>query len=96
MIGDMLQGLIESVRAEERKNYVLRILAVIGAIAAIAAIAYGIYRFLTPDYFDDYDDDDSLVLNRLILRAARLSAGLPFILGCRRVEIRPMREGELV
>ena len=58
MIGDMLQGLIESVRAEERKNYVLRILAVIGAIAAIAAIAYGIYRFLTPDYFDDYDDDD--------------------------------------
>ena len=34
MIGDMLQGLIEEVRAEERKNYVLRILAVIGAIAA--------------------------------------------------------------
>ena len=58
MIGDMLQGLIEAVRAEERKNYVLRILAVIGTIAAIAAIAYGIHRFLTPDYFDDYDDDD--------------------------------------
>lgn len=34
------------------------VLAIIGAIAAIAAIAYGVYRYLNPDYLDDFDFDD--------------------------------------
>ena len=34
------------------------VLAIIGAIAAIAAIAYGVYRYLNPDYLEDFDFDD--------------------------------------
>jgi len=34
------------------------VLAIIGAVATIAAIAYGVYRYLNPDYLDDFDFDD--------------------------------------
>ena len=33
-------------------------LAVIGAIAAVAGIAYAVYNYFTPDYLEDFDDDD--------------------------------------
>lgn len=41
-----------------RKKALLWVLAVIGAIAAVAAIAYAVYRFVAPDYLEDYDDYD--------------------------------------
>lgn len=51
---------------EENKkkcNTLLWVLAIIGAIAAVAAIAYAVYRYMTPDYLDDFDDefDDDFV-----------------------------------
>ena len=42
---------------EQRKGKVCFILAIIGAVAAIAAIAYGVYRFMSPDYLEDFEDD---------------------------------------
>ena len=42
---------------KEKKNTLIIVLAVVGAIAAIAAIAYAVYRFVTPDYLDEFDDD---------------------------------------
>lgn len=43
---------------EKAKSTILWILAVIGTVAAVAGIAYAVYRFLTPDYFEeDFDDD---------------------------------------
>lgn len=42
---------------EDRKKLIIMILAVVGAIAAAAAIGYAVYRFLTPEYLDDFDDD---------------------------------------
>ena len=33
------------------------ILVIIGFIAVVAAIAYAVYRYLTPDYLEDFDDD---------------------------------------
>lgn len=42
---------------DEKKNTIIWVLAIIGAIAAIAAISYSVYRYFTPDYFDDFDDD---------------------------------------
>ena len=42
---------------ERHKNTLLWILAVIGAIAAVAGIAYAVYRYLTPDYLEDFEDD---------------------------------------
>lgn len=43
---------------EKNKNTIVIVLAVIGAIAAVAGIAYGVYKYLTPDYLDDFDSDD--------------------------------------
>ncbi len=42
---------------EKRCDTILWVLAIIGAVAAVAAIAYAVYRYLTPDYLEDFDDD---------------------------------------
>ena len=42
---------------EKNKNTLVIALAVIGAIAAVAGIAYAVYKYFTPDYLDDFDDD---------------------------------------
>lgn len=42
---------------EKKKHTVIFILAIVGAIAAIAGIAYAVYKFVTPDYLEDFDDD---------------------------------------
>lgn len=42
---------------DDRKNCVLWVLAIVGAVAVIAGIAYAVYRYMTPDYLDDFDDD---------------------------------------
>lgn len=45
-------------KEEEKKcNKLLWAFAIIGAIAAVAAIAYAVYRYLTPDYLEDFEDD---------------------------------------
>lgn len=42
---------------EKTKDKVLWVMAIIGGIAAVAAIAYGVYRFFTPGYLKDFEDD---------------------------------------
>ena len=32
-------------------------IAIIVAIIVVAAVIYGLYRYFTPDYLDDFDDD---------------------------------------
>ena len=44
-------------RREEENLYSLWVLAIIGVVAAVAAIAYGVYRFFTPDYLEEFEDD---------------------------------------
>lgn len=39
------------------KKKVICTLAIVGAVAAVAAIAYAVYRFLTPNYLEDFEDD---------------------------------------
>ena len=43
---------------EKNKNGIVIALAIIGAIAAVAAIAYVVFRYLEPDYLEDFDSDD--------------------------------------
>jgi len=53
-----LAEMIEARKNEEKKcNAVLCILVIIGFVAVVAAIAYAVYRYLTPDYLEDFDDD---------------------------------------
>lgn len=42
---------------EKKKHTLVCVLAIIGAIAAVAAIAYAVYRYMNPDYLEDFDDD---------------------------------------
>jgi hypothetical protein len=42
---------------EKRKHTMICVLAVIGAVAAVAAIAYAVYRYMNPDYLEDFEDD---------------------------------------
>ena len=47
----------EPKKKEEKRTCILWILAIIGIVAAVAAVAYAVYRYLTPDYLEDFDDD---------------------------------------
>ena len=38
-------------------NKIVWALAIIGAIAAVAGIAFAVYKYLAPDYMDDFDED---------------------------------------
>ena len=42
---------------DKAKKTILCILAVVGGVVAIAWIAYVVYRFLSPDYLDDFEED---------------------------------------
>ena len=52
------QELIDAVKAknEETENKLIWCLALIGGAVIVALIAFAVYRFLTPDYYDDYED----------------------------------------
>lgn len=42
---------------EKRRHTIMCMLAIIGAVAAVAAIAYAVYRYMNPDYLEDFEDD---------------------------------------
>ena len=56
-LNELLHKKEEPVKEEKKSNTLVIVLAVIGVIAAVAGIAYCVYRFLTPDYLDEFDDD---------------------------------------
>jgi len=56
-ISSKLTQLLHKKEEEEKRNCsIVCILAIIGAVAAVAAIAYGVYKYFTPDYLEDFDD----------------------------------------
>ena len=52
-----LNEILQKRDEDKIKKTILWILAVVGAIVAIAGIAYAVYRFFTPDYLEDFEDD---------------------------------------
>lgn len=54
---DELLAALQRKEDEKHKNTILWALAIIGAIAAVAGIAYAVYRYMTPDYLEDFEDD---------------------------------------
>ena len=64
-LSNLIHKKVEEEKEEKKtKKVIITILAIIGAVAAVAAIAYFVYRYLTPDYLEDFDDDldDSLMM----------------------------------
>ncbi len=54
MINDFLEKKADE---DEKKTLLFWVLAIVGGIVVIALIAYAVYRFLTPDYLEDFEDD---------------------------------------
>uniref|UniRef100_UPI004056CF59 hypothetical protein n=1 Tax=Agathobacter sp. TaxID=2021311 RepID=UPI004056CF59 len=52
-----LNELLKRKDEEKKIPTAVVVLAVIGVIVLIAAIAYGVYRFLAPDYLEDFEDE---------------------------------------
>ena len=50
----------KQVVVEDKKkcNPLVWILAIVGFVAAVAGIAYAVYRYFTPDYLEDFEDED--------------------------------------
>lgn len=47
----------EEMEAKKKNNTLIWVLAIIGTVVVIGAIAFVIYKFLVPDYLEDFDDD---------------------------------------
>ena len=52
-----LSELVNKKEEDKQCKNVLWALAIVGAIAAVAGIAYAVYRFFTPSYLDEFEDD---------------------------------------
>lgn len=52
-----LKDLLNKKEEGKGKKVVLWVLAIIGLVAAVAGIAYAVYKFMTPDYLEDFEDD---------------------------------------
>ena len=60
-----LDEIMDAIRANEilrrkddrKNNWIFWAMAIVGAVVVIAGIAYAVYRYLTPDYLEDFDDD---------------------------------------
>lgn len=48
-----------SKKTEEKDPFAIvkTIIVIVGIVACVAAIAYAVYRYLTPDYDEAFDDD---------------------------------------
>ena len=51
-----LNDLLKKEEEDKKPSKAVIIFAINGVLVAVAAAAYGIYRFFTPDYLDDFDD----------------------------------------
>lgn len=50
-------GLIKEEPEKKKVNVWAIILTVAGAIAIMAGVAYAVYKFMTPDYLEGFEDD---------------------------------------
>ena len=55
---ELAATILKKEEAKEKKcNLVICIVGAVLVIAAIAGIAYAVYRFMKPDYLEDFEDD---------------------------------------
>ena len=56
-LNELLKKKDEEIEAKADKKAVKTILIICGVVVLAAAVAFAIYKFMTPDYLDDFDDD---------------------------------------
>ena len=56
-VGELIGRKKEEPEESKVGKKVIMVLAIIGAVAAVAGIAYAVYKYLTPSFLDDFDDD---------------------------------------
>ena len=48
----------EETPVKKARNWFLTIAIIVGIVAIVAGIAVAVYKYLTPDYLDDFDEFD--------------------------------------
>lgn len=54
----MRNEIVKEDAVETAKNTIIAICIIVGVITLIAGIAVAVYKYLTPDYLDDFDEFD--------------------------------------
>jgi len=52
-----LNEMVEKGDREKKKDTIKTVLLVVAVLALIVAVCYAIYRYMSPDYLDEYMDD---------------------------------------
>lgn len=55
---EKINELLHKEEKKDNKSKWIWIVAGVVAVIAIAALAYGVYKHMSSDYVDDFDDDD--------------------------------------
>ena len=61
---ESIKAIVDAIQSKKtstkmKKSSLLRIIAIaVAATAAVCGIAYAVYRYFTPDYLEDFEDDD--------------------------------------
>lgn len=57
-LNELIKRNEKEVAKEEKKcNVVVIVCCIVAAVVAVAGIAYAVYRYFTPDYLEEFDED---------------------------------------
>ena len=58
LLNAMKLGELMNRRNEKKHSTLVMVLAIIGGVLAVAGIAYAVYKHFSPDYLEDFDDEE--------------------------------------
>ena len=58
LLNAMKLGELMNRKNEKKHSTLLIVLAIIGAVLSVAAISYAVYKHFSPDYLEDFDDEE--------------------------------------
>ena len=58
LLNAMKLGELMNKKNEKKHSTFVVVLAIIGAVISVAAIAYAVYKHFSPDYLEDFDDEE--------------------------------------
>lgn len=58
LLNAMKLGELMNRKNEKKHSTLIWVLAIIGAVLSVAVIAYAVYKHFSPDYLEDFDDEE--------------------------------------